>query len=155
MRIGVPLRIDASAIQRSPSSVTTTVPWFGPTMSGRGIIVAIPSSTSNPSASSRSCSAPFPAQHVPPVPWASHESKKSSAVVPGSGPGRPFGDVDQLERVVERNGTAPGAVDEAKTGQVGGWAVDPEAGEDAVGKLGAHMFFIPRSGKNSSSARGS
>ena len=89
MRIGVPVRIEASTIQRSSSTVTTTEPWFGPLTSGVGSIVAIARATSNPSASSRSWSAPLPDQHVPPVPYSSHASKKSSAVEPGSGPGRP------------------------------------------------------------------
>ena len=85
----MPLRIDASTIQRSPSTVTITDPWFGPTAPGDDNIVAIARATSNPSASSRSWRAPFPDQQVPPVPCSSQEAKKLSADEPGSGHDRP------------------------------------------------------------------
>ena len=87
MRSGEPLRIDASTSQCSPSTVALTEPWFGSVACGEDSIVAMTRSTSKPSVSSRSWSAPFPDQQVPPVPCSSHASKKLSAVEPGSGPG--------------------------------------------------------------------
>jgi hypothetical protein len=86
--MGAPLRMDASAIHRSSPMATTMEPWFGPSGSGRGSIVASARVASKPSASRSACNAPFPAQQVPPVPYASHAAKKSSAGEPGGGPGR-------------------------------------------------------------------